>query len=323
MAGSACGWRRLFSGEQPSVLERVAQHLGHVQVRTGRALLLGEAAEVHEAAHVDADTRISGLAARRCSSFRSAHRLGDVGKPHGKRAAEAAALLGLAELDQVHARDRPHQRGRRLGAARAAGVAGAVEGDGRVEPPGPGRHPEAVDDEIRQLPRAPAELLHRGQVGLVLELQQRAVKEHRGARARRHDHRVSSPVKVRTVWRTTRREAGQSPRVERRLAAAGLRLGKLDRAAEVFEHLDGRDGDVVVKGVAQARGHQLDLLPEQRLALNRHHCAKEAGCRIRSAPQSRFLRENGGPFPLSPDAPDFQQRPCGLGQTAIAPAGEL
>jgi hypothetical protein len=183
--------------------------------------------------------------------------------------------------------DRAHQRRRRLGAVRAARVARAVEGDGRVKPPRPRRHPEAVDDEIRQLPRAPGEL-PRPRAGRARARTPAApVKHHRGAGARRHDHRS---VALEGAHHVAHHPARGRPvaGVERRLAAAGLRLGETPPSAEVFQHLHRGHRGVVVKRVAEARGHQLHFLAQRRLALDRHHGAKRARCRIRSAPQSRF-----------------------------------
>ena len=88
-----------------------------------------------------------------------------------------------------------------------------------------------------------------------LELQQIAVEIHRRAGAGRHDHRQVARENPGGM-------AGDFPRgppvagVERGLAAAGLVVRKFDGDAEMFEHLDGGAGDVVVKGVAQAGAHQ-------------------------------------------------------------------
>jgi hypothetical protein len=45
--------------------------------------------------------------------------------------------------------------------------------------------------------------------------------------------------------------------VERGLPAAGLVLREIDLTAEIFEHLDRGAGDVAIKRITDARGHQL------------------------------------------------------------------
>ena len=79
------------------------------------------------------------------------------------------------------------------------------------EPARPGPDAEAVHDEVAQLPRAPAEALDLAEVGLVLEFKQRRrgrASPRRSPRGRRPDR---PPEKVRTVCRTTLRDAAQSP----------------------------------------------------------------------------------------------------------------
>ncbi len=153
-------------------------------------------------------------------------------------------------------RDRPKEERHRLPARGAAGVAGAVQGDRGLELARPRPDAQAVDDEVAELPGAPAERLDLGEIGLALELQRRPVEEHGGAGARGDDHRVGpgeGPDRV----PDHPAGGGPVPAVEGRLAAAGLRLGKAHLAAQVLQHLDRRRGDVVVEGVAQAGRHQL------------------------------------------------------------------
>ena len=61
------------------------------------------------------------------------------------------------------------------------------------------------------------------------------------------------------------------PGVEGRLPATDLRLGKLDRAAEMFQDFDGRTGGIVVKRIAKARGHQMHPFAGRTLAFRVGH----------------------------------------------------
>jgi hypothetical protein len=47
--------------------------------------------------------------------------------------------------------------------------------------------------------------------------------------------------------------------VERGLAAASLRFGKINRAAEMFENPDRGYANIIEKRITEARGHKLDV----------------------------------------------------------------
>jgi hypothetical protein len=219
------------------------------------ALFFRQAGQVHQAARVAGDEHV-GIGCADVFQFQIAHAGRDVREGHRKRAAETAALLAFAEDDDFHARNRAQQTDRRLAAFRAARVAGGVERDFRRVFSGPGFHAEAVDNEVRELPGAPAEFFDVAVVGLFFEFEGRAVDEHRRAgRAGYDDGRVAGKN-----FHGVPHDAPRGrpvPRVERRLPAAGLRLGKINGAAEVFEHFDGRARGVVEKRVAQAGGEHL------------------------------------------------------------------
>ena len=83
------------------------------------------------------------------------------------------------------------------------------------------------------------------------------MEEHGGAGAGRDDDGGVAGEGVDGVADDFAR-GGPVAAVERGLSAARLRFGEFDGAAEVFEDLDGGAGDVVVEGVAEAGGHQLD-----------------------------------------------------------------
>ena len=75
--------------------------------------------------------------------------------------------------------------------------------------------------------------------------------------------------------------------VERRLTAARLRLGKFDRAAEMFKHLDGRARDIVVERIANAGGHELHAaIGGRETAWGNVHEANEKGRRLHGEAQS-------------------------------------
>lgn len=50
------------------------------------------------------------------------------------------------------------------------------------------------------------------------------------------------------------------PRIKRRLTAASLPVVEKHLIAEVFEDLYSSDADIAIKGIAQARQHQIDFL---------------------------------------------------------------
>ena len=69
-------------------------------VGDGPSLGGGQTGKVHQAGHVDAGEHV-GLGVENVVEFQRAHLARDVGKRHGKRAAEAAALFLLSERDDL------------------------------------------------------------------------------------------------------------------------------------------------------------------------------------------------------------------------------
>src|SRR5690606_25211264 len=107
------------------------------------------------------------------------------------------------------------------------------------------------------LPRAAGHVAGVGEPRLSLHAKDGAVARHRGAGAGgRHDRLVAAKRVERLTDRLSR--ARPIPGVVRGLAAAGLRFGDVDLAAEALEDLIARLGDVSVERVAEARSHELD-----------------------------------------------------------------
>lgn len=99
-----------MSSDQREMLasERVAEDLNGVFDGDGAALGGGETGEVHEAGHVAADEEV-GVLFEHVVELERAHFSGDVGECYREGAAEAAALLGLAEGDERDVFDRGKQ----------------------------------------------------------------------------------------------------------------------------------------------------------------------------------------------------------------------
>ena len=159
----------------------------------------------------------------------AAHRQRRAGHLHAERAAEAAALLDVGQLAVLQPADVLQQRQRRLDHAQLAPRRGSrcacVTLCGK-RAPGVG-HAEHVDQELGQLEHAAA------------DLDDLADRDRRGRRTR-GTWPCTSPTGRRSsgTARTPRRSGGSRlaglfpvARVERRLAAAGLLLGKDHRHA--------------------------------------------------------------------------------------------
>ena len=67
--------------------------------------------------------------------------------------------------------------------------------------------------------------------------------------------------------------------VERRLAAAGLVIGKFYGHPEVLKHFDGGPRDIVVKGIAEASAHEEHTFIGRSLELTGH--GELVGCQCR------------------------------------------
>lgn len=232
----------------------------HMRDRT--ALGRGEAGEVHEAGHVDADEHV-GIGIEDIVELEGAHLARDVGESDGEGAAKSAALFLLAERDDFGVFDRGEERADGLAGGGAAAMAGAMEGDtGRfLELAGPGFDAEAVVDEIDDFPCAVGE---RGDLGIrvFLELEEIPVAVHRGAGAGGNDDGEFAGEDFGSVFRDF---AGGTPLagVEGRLAAAGLVFRENDGNTEVLEHFHGRTGDIVIKGITKAGAHQEHAFAER------------------------------------------------------------
>ena len=126
-----------------------------MEVLDRAALGLGEAAEMHEAGHVDADEQI-WLDVENSIEFEVPHPPRNVWEGDGKSAAKTAALLGLTEGDDLRVIDGCQQRADGLAGASAAGVAGTVEGEtgGFIEFSRPGFYAQAVVNEVHDFPSA-------------------------------------------------------------------------------------------------------------------------------------------------------------------------
>ena len=82
------------------VVQRIPQDLREVEGLDRTVLAFGETGKMHEATHVTGD-EVVGLNRFDVLQLQFAHGGGDIGKADGKRATEAAALLGLAEGDDL------------------------------------------------------------------------------------------------------------------------------------------------------------------------------------------------------------------------------
>ena len=191
------------------------------------------------------ETRSSGFCREDMVELEVAHGDGNVREGDGKGAAEAAALLGLAEGEDFQARRSiassvrvasplpvPREWQERWNATRAS------------RRPGQAVDAEAVDDEVGQFPGAAGErFAPAGGSDSFSNSSGAPWKTHRGAGTGGHDHgRCRRRRRLDRVAHDFAR-GGPVAAVEGGLAAAGLVLGKFDFAAEVFEHLDGGDGD--------------------------------------------------------------------------------
>lgn len=217
---------------------------------------IGQAAEVHQAAHVSGDDKV-GIGRCHVLEFQTAHGRRDMWEAHRECAAEAAALLSFTKRNDLETIDGLEELQGRVATAGAACVAGAVKGDARGKAAWPFFDAKTIHEKIGEFPCPVRELLNGGQVFFFLELERGTVKKHRRAGTRwnddgfvafehaggvSHDFTRGRPVAAIKSW----------------LATAGLILGKFHFAACVFEYLDGRFRHTVEKGVAEASGHELN-----------------------------------------------------------------
>jgi hypothetical protein len=121
----------------------------------------------------------------------------------------------------------------------------------------PFRDTKAVDKVVTEFPCATTYLFNRRTIRFLLELQRCAMEHHRRAGARGDNNRLLPGENFRRVSHnfTCSRPLAA---VESGLTAASLILGKLDITTGVLKHFHRRAGDIVIKGITQTRGHQLD-----------------------------------------------------------------
>ena len=217
---------------------------------------IGQAAEVHQAAHVSGDYKV-GIARCHVLKFQTAHGRRNMREAHRKCAAEAAALLGLTEWNDLETIDGLEELQGRVATAGAACVAGAVKGDAGWKTARPFFDAKTIDEKISELPSAVGQFLHSWKVFFLLELKRRAVEEHRGTRTGRHDDWFVAFEHARGVSHDLARGRPVAA-IEGWLAAAGLVLREFDFAASVLKHLDGRFCHTVEKSIAEASGHELN-----------------------------------------------------------------
>ena len=105
------------------------QHLGEMDGTHVRASAAQPAADVQQAGRIARAHRVRP-ARDHAVELRVEHRRRHVGVLDGERATESAALLGVRQLDELHARNRPQQRDRQVAEPEEAErVAGRVVGE--------------------------------------------------------------------------------------------------------------------------------------------------------------------------------------------------
>lgn len=156
-------------------------------------------------------------------------------------------------------------------------MARAVERNPCIIAARPSLRVERVDNEVAELPRPPAQRHDCGQVGFLLELEQRTVKHHRCAGTGRDDDRHVAREGPHRVPHHLARGGPVAP-VKRWLTAAGLIRREFDRAAKKLEYLDGRARHIGIKTIAETRCHELDTLRDRGEAARGVHLrAKKPG----------------------------------------------
>ena len=179
---------------------------------------------------------------------------------HCEEAAEPAAGLGIGQ-QAAPARGRDvEQRQRLVGHPETTQpVTGGVIGDLRVRTGAEIGPAHDVDDERGELVRAARQRRRPDRIDrIVLQQMRRLVDHHVPARSRRHhDRHVVIAEDVDQVAGHRARVVPR-PRVEGRLAAAGLAFRHLHREAQPLEQGDGGEADVGPHGVDQAGDEQFD-----------------------------------------------------------------
>ena len=241
--------------------QRVAKNLDGVKLWDCAALVLCEPVEVHQAGHVRADEHV-GLDFEHVIEFERSHLTGNVREGDGEGSAETAALFRLPEGDHLGIFDRCKQRAHGFAGLGAAAVTGSVKRNSRrfFKFSGPCADVEVVENEIDYFSGSLGKRVDRG-IRFLFELEFVAVAVHRGARAGGDDHRHFACKDLGAVARDFARRLPIA-RVECRLAAAGLVVGKIDRDAEVLKDLDRGFCDIIEKGVAKAGAHEKYALIE-------------------------------------------------------------
>jgi hypothetical protein len=180
------------------------------------------------------------------------HRGRRLGVLQRERAAEPAARVGRGQFDQVQAADVAQQLERLVPhAEHAQRVAGRVVGDAVREVRADVGHAEHVGEELGQLV-GPARHRHGTPVQVRVHL-----ADHPGTRTGRRDDRVVAVERLRVPLRELHRVRAVT-RVVVHLAAAGLRRGEVDLAAEPLQQADHRTRGVGEERVGETCGEQRD-----------------------------------------------------------------
>ena len=257
------------------------QHLGEVDGFKLAALPAEQSLLVHQAAQIVGHNVIrAGLDGG--GAFDLAHRGRDGRELRGKRAAEAAAGLGLGHFDELQIADPGEQRARLLFDAEfAQAVAAVVERDLRREPRAEIGHAEFGDQKIGKFPDTRCDLS--GQLGLRRVGKQLRIKvfDHRAARTGDDDHRFGVLEMFQHLGGDGAR-FGPITGVEGGLAAAGDFLRANDLVAEALKDLHHAHARARIQRVYKTRNKQCDSH-----ALHPHCSRREAVCHQKNRAHSR------------------------------------
>jgi len=173
------------------------------------------------------------------------HRSGNLGEFDGKRAAEAAAFFGRAHFGQRESANFREQSPRAgFDAQFAQRVATIVISDDAGEARADILDARHFEQESRKFPDTRFQSMDFGpELRIVLEKIRKMMRDHRRARARRHDDIFGIAKNVKKMPRDGARFVRVAG-VEGGLAAAGLRLGEVDLITQAFQHLSDGDADL-------------------------------------------------------------------------------
>src|SRR5215207_953735 len=228
----------------------------------GRVVARQPAADLHQAARVAGD---DGADARALDGVDLVVEDGDgnLRVLDGERPAEAAARVGVRQLDELGAADVTHQAARLLADIQVAqAVAGVVPGDAPFEGRAHVFDLEHVHQKGAELVRARGERLGAASPRLVVGEQLVEVVRHRRARPRGADD-VVGPAVPEDLYETAREAARLRAvaGVEGRLSAARLPLVEDDLAARAPQDFDRARPDRGPELVDQTRDEERDSHP--------------------------------------------------------------